>query len=309
MSRVFDSIWVTKKRTFNNTFILPMLLAAMLASPIRSMAAESMAVSHELDVELGYAGSAVTYQNGHRVGSVDELNTDVKYVISPQITGDLLLRFGAEWERFAFSTTQTGALPDTLQHASAVVGFDYQLAEQWLMRAEMQPGIYGDLVHIGWRNFDAPLFVGAAYLKDADLQWFFGFRLDLRSQYPVFPAVGVRWKFTDVWTLNLQLPKPRLEYDVDDDLLAYFGAGVKAGTYVVGEHFGDTHGIPVLNNATIDYTDVRLGPGFAWKVLPTLTLEAEGGYMVYRTWDFFNQHFKLDSHPAPFFQLACHARF
>jgi Domain of unknown function (DUF6268) len=189
------------------------------------------------------------------------------------------------------------------------VGFDYQLADQWLMRAEMQPGIYGSLAQIGWRNFDAPLFMGAVYLKDADLQWFIGLRIDLRSQYPVFPALGVRWKFTDVWTLNFQLPKPRLEYDVNDDLQAYLGAGVKAGTFVVGEHFGDTHGIPALNHATVDYTDVRLGPGFAWKVLPTLTLEAEAGYMIYRTWDFFDKHVKLDSHPAPYFQLACHARF
>ncbi|KAB0663826.1 hypothetical protein F6V25_15465 [Oryzomonas japonica] len=309
MSRKFGNVRVAMQRVFGSTFILPALLVVMLAAPPRSMAGASMAVSHELDLELGYAGRAVTLQDGRHVGSIDELATDVKYVISPQITDNLLLRVGAEWERFAFDTSPTGALPDILQHASAVVGFDYQLADQWLMRTEIQPGIYGSLAQIGWRNVDAPLFMGAVYLKDADLQWFFGLRIDLRSQYPVFPALGVRWKFTDVWTLNFQLPKPRLEYDVNDDLQAYLGAGVKAGTFVVGEHFGDNHGIPALNNATVDYTDVHLGPGFAWKVLPTLTLEAEGGYMVYRAWDFFDKHVKLDSHPAPYFQLSCHARF
>lgn len=309
MSWNFDNVWMTMKLTFSNTFILPMLLVVMLAVPTRSMADDSMAVSHEFDVDLGYAGKAVTLQNGQQVGSIDGFNTDIKYVISPQITNDLLLRVGAEWQRFAFDTSQTGALPDILQHVSAVMGFDYQLADQWLMRTEIQPGIYGSLAQIGWRNFDAPLFMGAVYLKDADLQWFFGLRIDFRSQYPVFPALGVRWKFTDVWTLNFQLPKPRLEYDVNDDLQAYLGAGIKAGTFVVGEHFGDTHGIPALNNATVEYTDVRLGPGLEWKVLPNLTLEAEGGYMVYRTWDFFDKHVKLDSQPAPYFQLALHARF
>lgn len=309
MSWNFDNVWMTMKLTFSNTFILPTLLVVMLAAPTRSMADESMAVSHELDVDLGYAGKAVTLQNGQHVGSIDGLNTDIKYVISPQITNDLLLRVGAEWERFAFDASQTSALPDILQRVSAVVGFDYQLADQWLMRTEIQPGIYGSLAQIGWRNFDAPFFMGAVYLKDADLQWFFGLRIDFQSQYPVFPALGVRWKFTDVWTLNFQLPKPRLEYDVNDDLQAYLGAGIKAGTYVVGEHFGDTHGIPALNNATVEYTDVRLGPGLEWKVLPNLTLEAEGGYMVYRTWDFFDKHVKLDSQPAPYFQLALRARF
>ena len=297
------------KRTFSTTLFLTTLLVVILAAPGRSEADNPMAVSHELDVELGYAGRAATLQYGQHVGSIDEFTTGVKYVISPQITDDLLLRFGAEWERFAFGSSLAGALPETLQHVSAVIGFDYQLADQWLMRAEVQPGIYGDFTQIGWRNFDAPLFMGAVYLHDADLQWFFGMRIDLRSQYPVFPALGVRWKFADVWTLDFQLPKPRLEYDVNDKLQAYFGAGIKDGTFVVGEHFGNAHGIPFLNNATVDYTDVRVGPGFSWKVLPTLTLEAEGGYMVYRTVDFFRQHMNLESRPAPYLQFACHARF
>jgi hypothetical protein len=309
MTWKFDNVLVAMNRIFSKTFTLPIVLVMMLAAPSRSMAAESMAVAHELDLELGFAGRGVTYQDGRNVGSIDELATDVKYVISPQITGNLLLRVGADWERFAFDTSRTGALPDILQHASAVVGFDYQLADQWLMRTEIQPGVYGSLAQIGWRNVDAPLFMGAVYLRDADLQWFIGLRVDLRSQYPVFPALGVRWKYADDWTLNFQLPSPRLEYDVNDDLQAYFGAGIKAGTYVAGEHFGDSHGLPALNNATVDYTNVRLGPGIAWKVLPTLTLEAEGGYVIYRTWDFFDKHVKLDSHPAPYFQLACHARF
>jgi hypothetical protein len=309
MSRNFDNVWMAMNRICRNIFILPMVLVMMLAAPTRSMAAESMAVAHELDLELGYEGRGVTYQDGRNVGSIDELASEVKYVISPQITDNLLLRVGADWERFAFDTSQTGALPDILQHASAVVGFDYQLADQWLMRTEIQPGVYGSLAQIGWRNVGAPIYMGAVYLRDADLQWFIGLRVDYRSQYPVFPALGVRWKYADDWTLDFQLPRPRLEYDVNDNLQAYLGAGVKAGTFVVGEHFGDAHGIPALNNATVDYTDVRLGPGFAWKVLPTLTLEAEGGYMIYRTWDFFDKHVKLDSHPAPYFQLACHARF
>ena len=309
MSWNFDNTGVAMKAGFINIFILPMLLAATMAAPARSIAAESMAVAHELDLELGYAGRGVTYQYGQNVGSIDELVTDVKYVLSPQINNNLLLRVGAEWGRFAFDTSQTGALPDILQHASAVVGFDYQVADQWLMRTEMQPGVYGSLDQIGWRNVDAPLFMGAVYLKDADLQWFFGLRVDLRSELPVLPALGVRWKYADDWTLDFQLPKPRLEYDVNDNLQAYLGVGVKSGTYVVDKHFGDIHGRPNLNNATVDYTDVRLGPGIAWKIFPTLTLEAEGGYVIYRTWDFFDQNLKLDSHPAPYFLIACHARF
>ena len=230
-------------------------------------------------------------------------------MISPQITQDLLLRFGAEWGRFSFDTPQAGALPHALQQFNAVMGFDYQLADRWLMRGEIQPGIYGDSRQTGWRSFDAPLFLGGVYLQDADLQWFFGLRIDVKSEIPVFPALGVRWKFADVWTLNFQLPNPRMEYDVGDKLKAYVGAEIKAGTYVVGDTFGADHGIPQLNNATVDYTEVRSGPGFSWEIRPTLTLEVDAGYMFYRRWDFFDQHVHLDSRPAPYLQLACHARF
>jgi opacity protein-like surface antigen len=300
---------IALKTGCNPAVVLVPLLVALLAMPVRVSAADSMAVSQELDIALGYVGRAATLQDNLHVGSLSELNSDVKYVVSPQLNKDLLLRFGAEWQRFSFGTARTAAAPDTLQQASAILGFDYQLADQWLMRAEVQPGMYGDFRQFSWRSFDAPFVLGFAYLMDADLQWFFGLRVDVRSQYPVFPAVGVRWKFADVWTLNLQLPNPRLEYDLNDKLQTYLGAGIMAGTYMVGDHFGDDRGLPQLNHATVDYIEVRLGPGLSWKALPNLTLEAEGGYVLSRTWDFFDQHINLSSRPVPFLQLAGHARF
>jgi hypothetical protein len=46
-----------------------------------------------------------------------------------------------------------------------------------------------------------------------------------------------------------------------------------------------------------------------WKVRPNLTLEAEAGYVAYRSWDFFDQHINQTSHPVPYLQLGLHARF
>ena len=286
-----------------------LLFALLLPLPTGAVAADSMAVSRELDMEYGFAGNTTTLQDGRRVGDVDEHSADVKFVVSPQVTNDLLLRFGAEWERFFFGLPAAGALPDTLQQASAVVGFDYQAADQWLVRAEVQPGIYGDPGHVDWRRFGAPLTMGAVYLQEADLQWILGLRIDPRSHYPVLPALGVRWRFADEWTLDFQLPKPRVVYEVRSKLQAYLGAGIKAQTYVVGDHFGDDHGLPKLNHATVDYLEVRSGPGFSWKVTSQLTLEAEAGCLLLRTWDFFDRDVKLESRPAPYVLLALHARF
>ncbi len=300
------------KKSLFHTCLQASLLATLLALPALPSAvsaAEPMAVFQELDASLGSVGRATTLRDNLHVSPVGELNADLKYVVSPQLNKDLLLRVGAEWQRFSFTQRRHVEEPDTLQQVNAVVGFDYQLGEQWLMRAELHPGLYGDLSRPSWRRFDAPLVMGFAYLIDADLQWFFGLRVDARSQYPVFPVAGVRWKFSDVWTLDLQLPNPRLEYDLTDRLQAYFGVGILAGTYVVGDRFGDERGLPQLNHATLDYTEVHAGPGFAWKARPNLTLEAEAGYVLYRTWDFFDQRISPSSSPLPSLQIACHARF
>ena len=280
------------------------LLMALLAIPCGVSAAESMFVSQELDITLGYAGRA-----GAQIGPSSELDTELKYVVSPQVTRDLLLRLGAQWEGSSFPAPRPLAAPATLQHANAIIGFDYQVADQWLMRAELQPGLYGDVIRLDARRFDVPLLMGFAYLVDADLQWFFGLRADVRSQYPVFPAAGFRWKFADLWTLNMEFPDPHLEYDVNSRLQTYLGMGISADTYVVGDHYGDDRGIPKLNHATLDFTEVRLGPGFSWKPRPYLTLEAEAGYVLYRSWDFFDQNINPTGHPVPYLRLNCKARF
>ena len=292
------------KHFFLTTFFLDTLLIALLVLPVGVSAAELSTVVQELDIGLGYDGQSAT-----KVAPGGELNTDLKYVASRQVSRNLLLRFGVEWQLFSFMPPRASAIPASLQQASAVIGFDYQLAEQWLMRVELQPGMYGDLKQLSGRQFDTPLLLGFVYLVDADLQWFVGLRVDFRSEYPVFPAAGVRWKFDDLWTMDLMLPNPRLEYDVNSKLQAYLGAEVMAGTYVVGDHFGDDRGIPKLNNATIDYMELHLGPGLSWKARPNLTLEADAGYVVYRSWDFFDQHNNPTGHPVPYLKLGVKARF
>ena len=54
---------------------------------------------------------------------------------------------------------------------------------------------------------------------------------------------------------------------------------------------------------------MRLGPGFSWKARPNVTLEAEAGYQLYQTWDFFDQHIDQNSKPLPYLQISGHARF
>src|SRR5579863_4388100 len=100
--------------------------------PWTALAANPMDVSEELDAVYSYVGDARTSGAGLKSGAVDEQSADVKYVVSPQINKNLLLRFGVEWQRFSFDVPNLSAVPRVLQQASAVFGFDYQVADEWL---------------------------------------------------------------------------------------------------------------------------------------------------------------------------------
>jgi len=283
-------------------------ILAVLA-PCAALAANPMSISEELDTVYSYVGDANTRGAGLKSGEVDEQSADVKYVISPQVNRDLLLRFGAEWQRFSFDVPDHSPVPRVLQQASGVLGFDYQVADEWLLRVEVEPGIYGDFENINWRDFDAPLVIGGLYLASADVQWFLGLRVDVRCEYPVLPVAGVRWKLSDEWTLNLMLPSPRVEYQMNDRLTLYTGAGIEAGTFATGETFGSDHNEPKLDGTIVDFFEFRLDAGASWKITPSVSVEAEAGYMPYREFDFFKPDLDVRSYNAPFGQVACHARF
>jgi opacity protein-like surface antigen len=286
------------------------LLFSFFLAPRNSVAAATaMRITQEFDARWAYVGDATIRGGGARFDSGAEQSSYVRYVFSPQVTSRLLLHFGAEWQRFSFGVPDPAPVPGTLQQVSMVIGLDWQFTDRWLLRAEVQPGVYSDFRDVSWKDLDAPIFLGAVYLANPDLQWFLGVRLGFRSNYPVIPAVGARWKFADDWTLNAVLPRPRLEYDRNERFKAYLGAGIEAGTFRIGDKFGDDQGWPELNRAILDYFEIRIGPGFSWKIRPNISVEADAGYMLHRRFDFADQKRVFRSDPAPYVQIACQVRF
>ena len=290
---------------------MPMRIRVVLVLVLASVAraGNSLRVAEELDVDYSYTGPVAVAGSGVTGGKIDEHSADVKFVVSAQVTRNLLLRFGGEWQRLSFGVAPGVPVPATLQQASAVMGCDYQWGGQWIVRAELQPGFYSDFSDSQSRAVDAPLVLAGVYLANPDLQWLAGLHVDVRSQYPVLPAAGIRWKFSDAWTLNCMLPKPRLEYDCSDRSQLYLGAGLGAGTFRVGHNFGTDNGRPELDRQLVDYLEVRIGAGWSWNISPALRLEAEAGTLVYRDFNFFHTTIDYRSQGAPYGQLACHARF
>lgn len=265
----------------------------------------SVRIAQETNLSYSYVGASDIKQGNSKIGNVSEQNSDVKYVISPEITDGLLFRGGVEWERYSFGLSSNLALPNTLQSTNLILGFDIQLADQWLMRVEAAPGFYSDFVDLTSRDINAPIIIGASYLVSKDLQWVVGMRIDLWSEYPVLPGAGVRWKFADQWTLNAIMPKPRLEYELERSTTLFVGLDLKGGSYMVNKDFGDNHGHGNLNQTVLEYSEVRTGGGVAWKPTPFLTLEAETGASVYRDFDYSRAHTNIVTDDvAPYGQIA-----
>ena len=267
-------------------------------------------ISNEFDAEYSFTGGSPTQLGHDRLGSVAEQSGLVREVLSARLTDTALLRVGFDWERFSFALPNRAPLPKTLQSLSAVIGCDLQLFDSWLVRLEAQPGFYSGSGDFAARDFNVPFVIGGSYIASADLQWIVGVSVDVNRAIPVFPGVGVRWKFSDRWVLNAILPRPRLEYEVSKELTLFGGADLRGSTFRVSRDFGDAHGDARLNRAVVDLTEIRAGVGASWKISSSFQADLETGVVAYRDFDFHRAETNYESKGAAAYgQLVIGAKF
>ncbi|MDR1145680.1 MAG: DUF6268 family outer membrane beta-barrel protein [Verrucomicrobiales bacterium] len=275
------------------------------------------AVSHEFNFSESYVGGSDIHRGPTSYGRLRENRLELSYIVSAPLAANWQLRAGLDYQRYDFGSLRGDLLPDTLSGAALVLGADFNLAAQWILRFEARPGVYGDFKSVTTDQVNVPLIIGATYLVNADLQWFFGAQLDPRfgtglyhwDDCPVLPGVGVRWRFADQWTLLAMLPDPELQYDALDDLQVYVGARLRGGNYRTGKNFGHAAGRGNLANANLAYREIRVGLGARYTLWPGVTLEAEGGSAVTRQFYYSGADLQFHSDPAAYAQIQCKAQF
>ena len=254
--------------------------------------------------------SAKAMWNGKHVNDFDEIDSDIRFVLTPRFKLGVL-RFGAEWERFSFGLPNNAPLPNTLQSFSTIIGLDTQLSDSILIRAETQPGLYNSgLGHLFWDDFNMPFVIGGTYIFSPNVQLIVGVSVDVERKYPVIPAAGLRWKIGPQWLLDAVMPTPRLQYELSRNVSLYAGATLTEATFRTDDEFGDTHGMPKLNHAVVTYSEIRTGAGFDWKISPIVSFTGEVGYQPYRQFDFYRADIRYHQDGgAPYGTISLHGAF
>lgn len=267
--------------------------------------------SYELDGEASYIGSGQATHGRVDYGNFTEIHSAAGIVLSDQIRDNFILRLGVQWERYAFDTDNPVApIPDSVNAVNAVIGGDLQLTSAILLRVEAHPGAYGSFKHATGRLFNVPIVVGASYFQSPDLIFVAGLSIDPNADWPVIPAVGVHWKVSDRWLIEGIAPRPQLQFSLSDKITLFAGADLKTGTFRMDNEFGHSVRLEKLNNAILDYWEIRGGGGMTWTVWNGVKLDIEGGLVPYRRFDYYRANFKvISSDWAPYVRVGLSASF
>jgi len=275
-------------------------------------------IGHEVAISQGFTADGEMKQGNRKVGDVNGLDTKATYVATIPVAERVSFRTGIDYNRYSFGLPEGTLMPNTLQSVALTVGADFELSKNWIMRFEASPGIYSDFRDVSGSDFNVPMVLGFSYLVDSKLQFVFGVMIDpLFSTHinglmdsPVLPGVGVRWQFADDWTLSAILPNPEIQYDFNDQWQFFGGGRIKGGTYRVSKSQGDGVGRQDFNNDVVSYQELRAGLGARYKFHPAITLEAEVGYTLSRSFKYRNEDgLTYDDGSAPYAEIGLKGRF
>ena len=268
-------------------------------------------LSYDLDAETSFFGRGEAKAGSTNFGNITEISSSASFVLSAQIRDTALLRLGVEWQRYSFDPEERAPVPDSLQGLDLAIGADLQVSPAMLLRIEAHPGIYSEFRNVSWQDFNAPFEVVGTYFVSSDLIFVGGVYVDVDSDTPVFPIVGVHWRVSNKWVVEGVAPRPQLQYLLSDSVTLFAGADLREGTFRVDDQFGQDRGIPKLNDAILDYFEIRAGAGLTWKVSKNVNFDLEGGCTPYRRFEFPRADgYKVKSEDlVPYLRIGLSAKF
>ncbi|MEI7729823.1 MAG: DUF6268 family outer membrane beta-barrel protein [Verrucomicrobiota bacterium] len=298
-----------KRNVFWQKSVLVLGAVALTLPKLVGAEATSDGYRGEFTAGAGLTAGSQLRVGDTKLGGLRSFNYDAGYTATTPLNEFLSLRLGLGWHRYDFDRPAAAPVPSQLQSVALRVGLSWQIAEKWKISGDLAPGIYSDFKDINWSDFNMPFGLRANFNQSPEVHWMFGFMVNVRSEYPVLPAVGVRWKLDDSWTLNLMVPKPGIEYKVNDALTLLAGGDFKGGAFRVAQDFGDRNGHRELNNQMLSYREIRAGVGLRYQMCKDWSVVADGGWMFDRRFRFKERYFSLRAPNAPYVQLGIQASY
>lgn len=292
------------------------LAASHLLAAGASLAAENLPSNVEDEWFRAWPPASVTYsfpsevkQGGTRFGDLNTIEFHATYIESVKQSDKFNWLLGADWQRIQASVPSGAPLPNTLQSASAVIGFDWFFGDRWRARLEVVPGVYSDFQDVSGDDVNAPFNIEVSYAFGPNLLVGGQLNVNARRESPVVGAVGVRWKFAEDWMLSLWFPRPRIEYFAAEKVTLFGGANFVGVTFVVEDDFGRNHNQPNLEGQAVDFQEIRVGGGVRYTIKRELAVEISGGLTVDRRYDFHERDLEFKSDAAPYVQIGFGLKF
>jgi hypothetical protein len=267
------------------------------------------APAYTQEASVGYSfSSSGDLDRGSKVGTVKVSHYDLGDRFEFPVTGDLKLGAGVFWTDNQLSLTGAVPLPTRLATVGLQLGATEDLAAPigpgWTASVFVRPGFFQGGSGFSSRSFDVPGALLAGYQARPTLSVNFGLAVDVRSQYEVLPAAGVRWKFAPDWTVSVGFPETGIAYRVSSALSLNAGARFQGGSYYV-----PTALAPGLGNTRLEYHEVRVGGGAEARLPGNFRVRLDGGAVVNRRFNYYDRNYSLDGKQAFYLSLGLAARF
>ncbi len=297
------------KRLLAGSFLFSATLAPFAVAQPTSIA-RTDELRHTFSSEYSYS-SRETLDRGGPAGEVGVNRVSFAFTQRPALAPAAAgFSYGLAADLHFLDTTRGTPLPAQLNEVAFNLGYTRPLDSRWTATVTLRPGLYGDFEDISDRTFNAPLLLGAAYARSRELIWLFGLRADLRSDDPVLPFVGVRWRFADDWSLNLAFPRSGVVWQLSPDLALDAGVSLQGGTYHISKSLGSPAGATgPLRDTFVDYREIRVGLGAEFTLTRRATLRLDAGAFTDRKFEYFKRNYTLNGDGRFYASVALRSAF
>lgn len=216
------------------------------------------------------------------------------------------LLYGLEWQRHELDLSGAAWLPETLEAWSLPLGVRHRFDARWQLLATVTPRLAGE-----GAGFDAPVLALATYAASPELAWSFGLRYGARSEIPLLPIAGVRWRFAPAWELAVAWPESGVSYRFGERLTLRAVVAVSGGDFRIDEDPRPTaqRTGASLEGDWLEYRDVRAGLAADVDLGGGLALRAEVGKVLSQRFEYADADLKLEAGNPLHFALALRGRF